>query len=117
MDEGNCSPDGAGPSGSGGQGPGRRARYCSHFSLASRSGGSDPGRRRRLPRPHACARPGTRAHGAYMARPDVGAATTTKISRAGTSPRRGSRERRRERAPVRKGTSPVGLAVAFAMAP
>jgi len=90
----------------------RAILFSIHFTLASRSGGSDPGRRRQ-PRPqHACAA----RSGTHTARLDAGAATTTRISRAGTtSP--GERERRRERAPVRKGTSPVGLAVAFAMAP
>ncbi|KAG2586123.1 hypothetical protein PVAP13_5NG025408 [Panicum virgatum] len=96
-----------------------RARYCSHqFTCRSRQAPADriPAavvcRGHNMPAPHGL----WHAHGAYTARLDAGAATTTRISRAGTtSP--GERERRRERAPVRKGTSPVGLAVAFAMAP
>ena len=96
-----------------------RARYCSHqFTCRSRQAPADriPAavvcRGHNMPAPHGL----WHAHGAYTARLDAGAATTTRISRAGTtSP--GERERRRERAPMRKGTSPVGLAVAFAMAP
>ena len=97
---------GAGPwtaaVGRGGQGPGRRARarYCSHqFTCRSRQAPADriPAavvcRGHNMPAPHGL----WHAHGAYTARLDAGAATTTRISRAGTtSP--GERERRRERA-------------------
>ena len=110
---------GAGPwtaaVGSGGQGPGRRARYSSQFTSRSRHAPADriPGavvsRGHNMPAPHGLAltrpastpeRPRPRE---YLSRRDVAGGSES--------------DAESERAPVRKGPSPVGLAVAFALAP